>query len=289
MRGLRGKACCASLATPDDHLVVVEVRHLVDRLRRHAAHVEPLLAHEGERPRVDRARVDAGAREDELRLARATARSPRPSGCGRRCARPRTARGTSRRRGAWRTRPCTCRSSPCRRCAPGPTRARSGGRWSRSAPPSRAGSVCPRSASTTSALSLPSRASTAGSDRITPRASVGSCRTKASIESCSMGIARLAISTRRSRSGAGGPREARQAQDLAGDALGVVAHALELEVDLDRAVGEPQGQAHRLLPHQELEAQPVDLLLLLVDVLVAQDDRVGLLAVAFLQRRPRSP
>jgi hypothetical protein len=79
--------------------------------------------------------------------------------------------------------------------------------------------------------------------------------------------------------------EARQAQDLARDALGVVADALELEVDLDRAVREPQVQAHRLLPHQELEAQPVDLLLFLVDVLVAQDDGVGLLPVALLQRR----
>ena len=78
----------------------------------------------------------------------------------------------------------------------------------------------------------------------------------------------------------GGRGKAAQAQELAGDALGVVAHALELEVDLDRAVREAEVQADGLLPHEELEAEPVDLLLLLVDVLVAQDDRVGPLAVA---------
>ena len=149
--------------------------------------------------------------------------------------------------------------------------------------------VCARSASTTSWFSLPRSASTAGSDRITPRASVGSCCTKASIESCSIGIARWAISTSRSRSVSGGLGMLAEAQDLARDALGVVAHALELEVDLDRAVGEAQVQAHRLLPHQELQAQPVDLFFLLVDVLVAQDDGVGLLAVALVEGRRRSP
>ncbi len=77
-----------------------------------------------------------------------------------------------------------------------------------------------------------------------------------------------------------GRGKAAQPQELAGDALRVVAHALELEVDLDRAVGEAEGHPDGLLPDQELEAEPVDLLLLLVDVLVAQDDRVGLLAVA---------
>ena len=38
----------------------------------------------------------------------------------------------------------------------------------------------------------------------------------------------------------GWPRHAAQPQELAGDALGVVADALQLQVDLDRAVGEPQ-------------------------------------------------
>ena len=44
-------------------------------------------------------------------------------------------------------------------------------------------------------------------------------------------------------------------------------------------------EADRLLPHQELQAQPVDLFFLLVDVLVAQDDGVGLLAVALVEGR----
>ena len=55
-------------------------------------------------------------------------------------------------------------------------------------------------------------------------------------------------------------------------------------VDLDGAVGAPEVDAHRLLPDQELEAKPVDFLLFLVDVLVAQDDRVGPLPVAVLER-----
>jgi len=82
--------------------------------------------------------------------------------------------------------------------------------------------------------------------------------------------------------------QAAQAQDVPGDALGVVAHPLELEVDLDRAVGEAEVDAHGLLPHEELEAEPVDRLLLLVDVLVAQDDRVGLLAAAALEADTQS-
>ena len=63
---------------------------------------------------------------------------------------------------------------------------------------------CSRSASMVSVLSFPRSASTAGSTRMTPLASVGSCRTKASIESWSIGIASRAISTIRSLSDPGG-------------------------------------------------------------------------------------
>jgi len=41
---------------------------------------------------------------------------------------------------------------------------------------------------------------------------------------------------------------------------------------------------HRLLAEDELQDQPIDFLLLLVDVLVAQDDRVGQLMVPRLER-----
>jgi len=68
------------------------------------------------------------------------------------------------------------------------------------------------------------------------------------------------------------------------DALGVVPDALELEVDANRAVGEAQRARHGLLADEELEAEPVDLLFLVVDVLVAQDDRVSELPVVFGHR-----
>ena len=58
---------------------------------------------------------------------------------------------------------------------------------------------------------------------------------------------------------------AAQAEELAGDALRVVAHALELGVDLDDRVDEPQGSRDGLLPHDELEAEAIDLLLQLVE------------------------
>ena len=52
--------------------------------------------------------------------------------------------------------------------------------------------------------------------------------------------------SRRSARGCGsGGGQAAQAQELAGDALRVVAHALELEVDLDRAVGEAEVARRR--------------------------------------------
>jgi hypothetical protein len=96
-----------------------------------------------------------------------------------------------------------------------------------------------------------------------------------------MGIERLAISTKRGRGR--GHLRVDQLQDLARDALGVVADALELQVELDGRVGEAQVAGHRLLAYEELEAQPVGLLLELVDALVAQDHRVGQLAVALLE------
>ena len=59
---------------------------------------------------------------------------------------------------------------------------------------------CCRSSSMTSAISLLSRASTAGSIAITFFARLGSCRTNAWIASWIIGIARSDISTIRSRS-----------------------------------------------------------------------------------------
>ncbi len=81
----------------------------------------------------------------------------------------------------------------------------------------------------------------------------------------------------------GGQGELERAEDdhLAGDALGVVTDPLELGVDLDGGVGEAQRAGHRLLAHDELQAEPIDLLLQLVDTLVAHDHRIGGLAVAF--------
>ena len=72
-------------------------------------------------------------------------------------------------------------------------------------------------------------------------------------------------------------------EDLARHALGVVADALELRVDLDGDVREAQRPRDRLLAHDELEAEPVDFLLELVDALVANDDRVRELAILVSQ------
>ena len=82
--------------------------------------------------------------------------------------------------------------------------------------------------------------------------------------------------------GDGGLRAAEE-QDLACDALRVVPDALQLQVDLDRRVGEAEVAGHRLLAQQELDAEAVDLLLQLVDALVPQDDRVGQLQAPLLQ------
>ena len=75
-----------------------------------------------------------------------------------------------------------------------------------------------------------------------------------------------------------------QHQDLPGHALGVVPDPLQLGVDLHRRVGEPQRAGHRLLADDELQAQPVELLLQLVDALVAHDHRIGELPVVLRQR-----
>jgi hypothetical protein len=72
-------------------------------------------------------------------------------------------------------------------------------------------------------------------------------------------------------------------EDLPRDALGVIAHALDFLVDLDRDVSKAEMLRHRLLAHDEFEAKPVDLLLQRVNALVAQDDRVGHLPVALDQ------
>src|SRR5204863_9955232 len=70
-----------------------------------------------------------------------------------------------------------------------------------------------------------------------------------------------------------------QPKRLAGDRLGVVPDALELEVDADACVGEPQQPGRRLVADQEAEAESIELLLHLVDVAVAEDDRVGQVTV----------
>ena len=137
-----------------------------------------------------------------------------------------------------------------------------------------------RTASTSSVTSLPRSASTAGSLTAAVFASSASCLANACdrvVEHRDGDVGHLdeAPAERLGRLG-----QVAQAEDLPGDALGVVADPLQLEVDLDGAVGEAEVDADGLLPHEELEAEPVDLLLLLVDELVAQDDGVGPLAVA---------
>ncbi len=73
-------------------------------------------------------------------------------------------------------------------------------------------------------------------------------------------------------------------QDLPGDAFRIIANALQFEVDFDGRIGKTQMHGHRLLAHQEFQTKPVELLLQLIDVLVAQNDRIGQLPVAFGQR-----
>ena len=60
-----------------------------------------------------------------------------------------------------------------------------------------------------------------------------------------------------------------QTQTLSCHALGVVADALELRIDLDDRVDEAQRASYGLLPNDELETEPIDLLVELVDALIA--------------------
>ncbi len=76
-------------------------------------------------------------------------------------------------------------------------------------------------------------------------------------------------------------------QNLPRDALGIITDALQFEIDFDRRVGKAQMSAGWLLADEELEAKPIDLLLQLIDVLVAQDDGIGQLAVAPGERAQR--
>ena len=78
--------------------------------------------------------------------------------------------------------------------------------------------------------------------------------------------------------------EPAQLQSLLRNALRVIAHALEFEVDLDRRRGKPQVHPHGLLAHDKFQAQPVDLAIQRVDERVAQNDRVGELPVAGHER-----
>ena len=51
--------------------------------------------------------------------------------------------------------------------------------------------------------------------------------------------------------------QGQQLERLARDALGVVAHAFEFEVELDRGVGKPEQTGHGLLLHDEFKTQAV--------------------------------
>ena len=66
-----------------------------------------------------------------------------------------------------------------------------------------------------------------------------------------------------------------QLEHAAGHTLGVVADALQFDADLERGVGEAQVSGGRLLAHQELEREAIQLLLEIVDPLVSQDHQVG--------------
>jgi hypothetical protein len=65
-----------------------------------------------------------------------------------------------------------------------------------------------------------------------------------------------------------------EGQRAAGDGLRVVADAFQLRADLHGRIGEAEVAGGGLLPDHELEAEPVQLLLQLVDVLVAEDDEI---------------
>src|SRR5450432_1185551 len=63
----------------------------------------------------------------------------------------------------------------------------------------------------------------------------------------------------------------------------VIAHALEIARDLDRADDEAQVARHRLLEREERDGEPFDLDLEGIDLAVALDDGVGLAGVAMQQ------
>ena len=79
-----------------------------------------------------------------------------------------------------------------------------------------------------------------------------------------------------------------QLEDPAGDALGVVADALEFRADLQGGEREAQVPGRRLLPHQELQRETIQLLLEVVDPLVTQDHQVGGLLLAVHERIERA-
>ena len=55
------------------------------------------------------------------------------------------------------------------------------------------------------------------------------------------------------------------------------------QVDPDGGINEAKRSGHGLLTNEEFQAKPIHLLFRLVNLLVAKDDRVGQLPVAFLQ------
>ena len=71
---------------------------------------------------------------------------------------------------------------------------------------------------------------------------------------------------------------------MARNAFRVVADPLDFEIELDRTVGETHRLGDRLLAHDKFETEPIDLLFLLIDILVAKDDRIGQLPVIFDKR-----
>ena len=72
-------------------------------------------------------------------------------------------------------------------------------------------------------------------------------------------------------------------QHLAGDALGVIANALQFLVDLDGREDEPQLAGDRLVAHQELQAQLIEFGFPLIEILIPQDYRIGQLPVPLRQ------
>jgi hypothetical protein len=89
----------------------------------------------------------------------------------------------------------------------------------------------------------------------------------------------MSMATAAMRSNLSKPLAAAQQDGLAADALGVIAHALQLGDDLGHRVDEAQVGGHGDVAHDELHAQGVDHALQVVHARVAQDGRVGQLGV----------